>query len=393
MNLLLVTFDCARADVFEKLHLPSIERLQQHSSTFLKAYSCAPLTPISHASILSGLLPENHGLRNLFRSPLPENVKTFPEILSDCGWRTAAIVSCPGLSSWYKMDRGFDHYDDWVPTLPDGQDGLSVNDVKLRGLALKRADMVVDRSIEWLRHNHDKGAWFLFSHFFDAHWPYEPPELNKQAKNGYEGEILFAEKHFQRLLDFMEDLGQLDDTLIVIEADHGEDLSGWYENDKSGEGNTHPEEEGHGCCLYEQTQRVPLIFAHPSFSKRIHSHPVSLIDIAPTVLSILGADDLVCDGIDLSQNIIGDSFIPERTIYAETRYPRELVDNTGKYSHIANLQCAWLNTRKKVIRIEKDPYEFIEFDLSKDPNEMKPKSLSINKELERLFDCKELDDK
>jgi hypothetical protein len=103
-------------------------------------------------------------------------------------------VSCPGLNRWY----GFDFYDDEIPLLPDGRDPLAVGDVKLRGLALKRAPLVVDRSTRWLSGQDDR-PFFFFAHFFDAHWPYEPPEdVNPAVANPYEGEVAYSDHYLQR---------------------------------------------------------------------------------------------------------------------------------------------------------------------------------------------------
>jgi arylsulfatase A-like enzyme len=280
------------------------------------------------------------------------------------------------------MNRGFAHYDDWLPKLPDGSDPLTVPDVKLRGLAIKRANVVADRAIDWIGKADPARPWFLFVHFFDAHWPYEPPELIGSPANGYEGELTFADYHCGRILAAIESRGLRERTLIVLQGDHGEDLAGWYANDKSGKGGVHPEEEGHGCCLYQQTQHVPLCFSHLGLPVSILHTPVTLADVAPTICGIVGLDFHGTDGVDLSHNVTAASEPDARVLYAETMYPRELVENTGKFLEIRNQQAIWLSASEKIIRKLGSPEEYVRFDLKSDPNEVTPQAVAPdNKDL------------
>ena len=86
------------------------------------------------------------------------------------------LFPCPGMNKWYGFSKGFDHYDDEIPRLADGSDPLETVDVKKRGTALKRAEVVVERALNWIdkKRSPDK-PFFLFLHFFDAHWPYKAP--------------------------------------------------------------------------------------------------------------------------------------------------------------------------------------------------------------------------
>lgn len=378
-NVLMVTYDCARADVIHRLRPKTYARLASRGVEFTRAISCAPLTPISHATIFTGRYPFRHGLRHLFRESLPEDVPTLAERLSSTGFQTGAIVSCPGLKDWYKMNRGFDHYDDWLPKLPDGRDPLSVPDVKLRGLAIKRAPVVADRAIDWISKTDRSRPWFLFVHFFDAHWPYEPPEDHGTPGNSYEGELTFADHYCGQIIDALDALGQLDDTLVVLQGDHGEDLAGWYANDKSGDGNQHPEEEGHGCCLYQQTQHVPLCFSHPTMPVIRLDTPVSLADLCPTILGLVGVEAPQTDGVDLSAAMSAGTEPHLRVLYAETMHPRELVANTGNFPDICNQQAIWLSPTDKVIRwvgATEGQDRYSAFDLVADPTEAHPIDLA-----------------
>ena len=225
-RVLLVSYDCVRADVAYQPDLEGVAALTRRGVRFGFALSPAPLTPVSHASVFTGRYPHRHGLRHLFRERMDPTVPLLARSMKRAGYETAAIVSCPGLNSWYGFSRGFDHFDDWVPPLPSGDDALSAKDVKFRGLALKRADMVAQRAAEWLAQRDDADPWFLFIHFFDAHWPYEPPESFGAVANPYDGEVRFVDHYFQRVLAVLAERDWLDDTLIVLFGDHGEDLAG-----------------------------------------------------------------------------------------------------------------------------------------------------------------------
>ena len=160
---------------------------------------------------------------------------------------------------------GFDVYDDEIPRLADGSDPLLTVDVKKRGAALKRANVVVERAYNWLKRTKAR-PFFLFVHFFDAHWPYEAPE-KYGGNNPYEEEVAYSDHYLGLFLKRIQKEGYLDNTTIVVFSDHGEDLEGWYPNDKGGKKLGHPEELGHGCLLYDQTQKVVLIMKDTQFLK------------------------------------------------------------------------------------------------------------------------------
>lgn len=376
-RILLVSYDCVRADVAYLPDMAGVTALAAAGVRFTFAVSSAPLTPVSHATVFTGLQPGGHKLRHLFRERLDPKVDTLAAALRRAGFLTAGIVSCPGLNRWYGFDRGFDHYDDWLPPLPSGEDALSLKDVKYRGLALKRADLVVERAKEWLgRRGHDD-RWFLFVHFFDAHWPYDPPTAYGAPQNPYEGEVRYTDRHFQQLLGWLEARGWLADTLIVLFGDHGEDLAGWYPNDKSGNTGPHPEEEGHGCLLFQQTQHVPLIVSHPGFTPHDVDDPVGLVDVFPTIAALTGLAPLrSTHGVDLSPALKGTAAVSRPPLYAETLYPRELVENTGTFPAIENLQAFWLDRTRKIIMPYGCPDRALAYDLTADPLEQRPTPLA-----------------
>lgn len=366
-NLLLISLDTLRADVAYSGKFPAIERLRKQGVSFLNTVSSAPLTPISHASIFTGLQPYNHGIRHLFKEKMNEGLPTLASILKEQGYQTGAIVSCPGMNKWYGFSTGFDHYDDEIPLLPDGTNALETVDVKLRGRALKRAPLVTERAMTWLKDIDHSQPYLLFMHFFDAHWPYEAPE-KFGGDNVYEEEVAFTDHYLGRFLDEIEKEGWLENTTIICFSDHGEDLDGLYPNDKGGEKLGHPEEFGHGCLLYEQTQKVPLIFCDDTLpSDKNIDDQVRLIDILPTTLNLLETKhDLSLDGIDLQPIINGQKI--DLVGYSETMYPEEQnLATNNKYPDARNKKAFVFNNDRKLILHDEELAEY--FSLQQDPEE------------------------
>lgn len=324
-NVLLVSLDTLRADLAYSGRFPTMARLGREGTSFSTVVSAAPLTPVSHASVLTGQLPVHHGLRHLLRERIEPAVATLAEIFTGHGYSTAGVVSCPGLNRWYGFDRGFGVFDDEIPRLPDGTDALTLVDVKLRGTAMKRAPLVTERALSWLAAKPPQ-PWFLFVHYFDSHWPYEAPRLFDPAvANPYEGEVMYMDHYLGRLFDGLASVCvDLDETLVVCFSDHGEDLAGWYANDHAGP-RGHAEEEGHGCLLFDATQLVPLWFRWPGrvpAGLRVPSQ-VRLIDIASTITDLLRFQAPRTDGEPLTAAFSG--VVPvDRAAYCETFFREEL---------------------------------------------------------------------
>jgi arylsulfatase len=367
-NIILISLDTTRADVGYSGKFSGIEKLRKDGVTFTNTISSSPLTPVSHATVLTGLQPYNHGIRHLFKEKLKKNIKTISQILKSEGYSTGAIVSCPGMNKWYGFSKGFDHYDDEIPRLADGSDPLKTVDVKKRGTALKRASLVVERAKKWLKKNKSKN-FFLFIHFFDAHWPYQAPK-NFGGSNEYENEVAFTDHYLKIFLEWLEDNGIYNDTTIICFSDHGEDLGGLYPNDKGGSILGHPEEFGHGCLLYDQTQKVVLIIKDEQFPKgREFINQVRLVDIVATLLDILqikyAPEEF--DGISL-RAIVESRVKCHLQGYSETFYPVEQTQATKKYTYSRNKKAFRIENRYKVIiHLDSDITEF--YDLLKDPME------------------------
>lgn len=371
-NVILVSFDTVRSDVAYSGKFPAIEQLRSWGVTFKNCVSSAPVTPISHASVMTGLQPYRHGVRHLFREKLDRSCDTLAAALKRQGFATGAVVSCPGLNAWYDIRRGFDIWDDEIPALANGTNPLNTIDVKLRGTALKRADLVVQRSLEQLSKLSRSGRFCHFLHFFDAHWPYGPPSrpFETSVANDYEAEVAFTDHHFGRWFAEAKARGYLDDTLVVLFSDHGEDLEGWYENDRGGAALGHPEECGHGCLLYDQTIMVALIFWQETIVRAEHSEQVRLVDIAPTVLDMLGVPQIEdLDGESLASAIRGSAPLKSRPAYSETHYPREQNEATGgQFEWTRDKKSIRIDNRYKIITHLNDTM-FEVYDLLYDPME------------------------
>lgn len=368
-NLILISLDTVRADVAYSGQFKAINKLRNQGVSFLNTISSSPLTPVSHATVFTGLQPYNHGIRHLFKEKLKNNIPTLASILKKNGYGTGAIVSCPGMNKWYGFNKGFNHYDDEIPKLADGSDPLKTVDVKKRGTAAKRAELVIERANKWLENNKN-GNFFLFLHFFDAHWPYEAP-VNYGGNNIYEQEVAYADHYLGLFIDKLKRDNLFDKTTIICFSDHGEDLNGMYKNDKGGVKLGHPEESGHGCLLYDQTQKVVCIIKDNDFPKNKNiKEQVRLIDLLPTILNLLKINSASynLDGISLSPLLKGKKIsLPG---YSETFYPEEQTAATnGKFSGAKNKKSLRINNEfKTILSLGDDAIEY--YDLKNDPDEL-----------------------
>ena len=271
-NVLLITLDTTRADHlgcygYAPAKTPNLDRLARGGVRFARAYCPAPLTLPSHVSIMTGLYPVTHGVRNNGHD-LPSGIRTLAEIMKGRGYSTAAFVSSFSVDSRFGLDRGFDVYDDTF---------RSESPFKTQNME-RRAEDTFARFSRWLENN-GKNRFFGWVHYFDPHLPYDPPSPYKEEFNGnpYDGEIAYMDRYVGAVLERLKEMGVLERTVVVVAGDHGEGLG-----DKV--------ETGHGIFLYEETLRVPLIFHNPAVFPRssVIESQVRLIDIAPTILEILG---------------------------------------------------------------------------------------------------------
>ncbi len=298
-NLLLVTFDTTRPDRIgcygnDAIGTPSLDSLAAAGVLFSNAIAPAPITLPSHASMMTGLYPLHHGARTNGTSRLTDEHVTLAEILSDQGYATAAVVSAVVLGGQFGIDQGFALFEDEM----DDRDPA-----RLLLMPQRSADRTTARARAWLR-GAAQGRFFLWVHYFDPHFPYEPPqEYLGGRRHPYDGEIAFADAQLGSLLQLVEELGLSDRTLVVAAGDHGESLG------QHGE-------PTHAALVYGATMHVPLLMRCGSrLGGGVHvDRTVSLVDLMPTVLSLLGiAAPGGIDGIDLTRPPPDD-----RPVYVET---------------------------------------------------------------------------
>ncbi len=313
MNVLLVTLDTTRADRlgcygYASARTPRLDRLAAEGVRFLNATAAVPITLPSHASILTGLYPFEHGVRNNGNFYLAERFETLASVLGKHGYRTAAFVSTFILDRRYGLARGFDTYDDRMEEAPALGSGLE---------AERRGDRTAAALMKWLEGDARPGAsapFFAWLHLYDPHEPYQPPPPFQGlfASSPYDGEVAFADQSVAAVLDELARLGLLDRTLVAVVADHGESLGDHGE-------------ETHSMFLYESAIRVPLILWRPGVlpAGRVVAPPVRTLDLSPTILDLLGAPPLAAPHARSLRAVMeGRSQEPPLAVYAETYVPK-----------------------------------------------------------------------
>ncbi len=275
-DLVLITVDTLRPDalgwVAGKNATPAIDALADEGFAFPAAVSPVPLTLPAHVSILTGLVPRRHGVRDNGQI-LSGSLPTLAERLGAAGYRTGAFVSGYPLRRMFGLDRGFEVYDDALASRPDGrwQD--------------RPAGATTALAREWLRGVKKKDPaqpYFVWLHFYDPHAPYEPAErfARPGPRGAYDGEVAAVDHAIATLRQGLEETFPGRRPLLVLTADHGEALG------EHGEAT-------HGFFIYDSTTLVPLLFHAPGRVQPGTSPAAArLVDVAPTVLDLLGLPGL-----------------------------------------------------------------------------------------------------
>jgi tetratricopeptide (TPR) repeat protein len=303
---ILISVDTLRSDHlpaygYNAVETPNIDALRKDGVLFKRAYSHTPLTLPSHATILTGALPADHGLRDNVGFKLSPSVPTLATLLKRNGYATGAAVSAFVLRHETDINRGFDFYDDDVEPLGSS---TVIGRVQRDGRETARV------AKSWI--DKQNGPFFFFLHLYEPHTPYTPPEpFFSRYPNHYDGEIAFADSIVGDFIAYLKTRGLYDDALIVFLSDHGEGL------------NEHGEEE-HGIFLYREALQVPLIVKFPKSARagETGDAPVQLADVFPTVLELTAtaAQTAHRAGQSLLAMLAGNA--PTRNVYAETFYAR-----------------------------------------------------------------------
>jgi arylsulfatase A-like enzyme/tetratricopeptide (TPR) repeat protein len=354
-NLLLVTIDTLRADhvgVYGAAgaRTPSLDALAARGVRFEHAQSPVPMTGPSHATILTGLYPPVHGVRDNVVFSLDARHQTLATLLKAQGYRTAAFVGAYPVAAAFGFRQGFDTFSE------------DFKDSPIPGAGAQRpASDVVDATLAWLAAPGD-GPTFVWMHLYDPHAPYDPPEPYRTQFAGrpYDGEIAYADAQLGRVFDWLRSSGHDRDTVVAVLSDHGESLG------EHGE-------MTHAVLLYEATLHVPLLLAGPNVPPGLTVPArVTTVDVAPTLLRLLGlTPPPAMTGRDLRPALRGER-LPTEPLYAESLFGR--------------LNCRWSSLRAWTT----DDWKLVDgsraelFHLSEDPGETRDRAAEEAPRVERM---------
>lgn len=301
--IVLITIDTLRADHVNPKVTPALDRLARESIAFDTAISVGPLTLPGHASLLTGLFPPAHGLRDNHLYSLPKEAATYPAWLKSHGYKTGAFVSSIVLDKRYGLDTGFDTYDDVM------QDSAPE-----RG-----AQETLQRAAQWLTslptaagRSEASGTrappepFFIWIHLFEPHAPYKT--------GSYAGEVAAVDRELDRFFTLLRERGLWNDTVLSVTSDHGESLG------EHGEAT-------HGFYVYDSTIRIPWILKAPGQTARRVAAQVRLIDVMPTMIDLAASAAGTLPpipgvhGEDLVPYLAKGGF-PSLEAYSETFLPR-----------------------------------------------------------------------
>jgi arylsulfatase A-like enzyme/Flp pilus assembly protein TadD len=303
---ILISIDTLRADRlplygYTKIETPFLDRFAKDAWLFENAYSPCPMTLPAHTTMLTGMLPPEHGVRNNIGFTFDGAAHaSLPLLLKQHGYATGAAVSSYVLRAETGLGAVFDFYEDSFDTIPGVQ---SVN-------YQRSGDKTAALAAPWIGEHAGKPFFFLF-HIYEPHVPYDPPEPFRSRYGAtYDGEVAAADAIVGAFLDNLKKLGVYDRAIVIVTSDHGEGLG------------QHGEQQ-HSIFLYREAIRVPLLFKLPGSSgagSRAVS-PVQLSDILPTVTEALGlAAPKEASGRSLFAATAAGA--AGRAIYGETFFPR-----------------------------------------------------------------------
>ncbi len=403
---MLVTFDTMRADRtsaygYHRPTTPVLARLAAQGVRFDHAYAVMPTTDPSHASILTGLYPSEHGIRRNGETMRDPTVATLPGWFQDRGYVTSAVTARAHLDPRALGIRGFDSVD--VPVAPK----------------LTRKAPVVLRLVEQRLASMRGGNWFFWVHIWEPHGSYDPPaelranfydgpvsrsgrvpmrlrvpaatcgpegiddEVKRAVSGLYDGEIAAADRALARLIELAVKHAPTGTTpLVVVTADHGESMA---EHDK-----TSGVAFGHGRSLHQETVRVPLVFWWDEhLAPAVVGTQVSLLDLAATVKALAGGDDAGFGSYDRS--------LAAHVRSGEEPEPRPVVIERRRFvsasePELRRRQFAWIEGGEKLIATDKQPalgnlaagsapqdVDLKLFALSADPTEMADRAAGVGR--------------
>ncbi len=366
-NVLLVLIDTLRADKLRpyapesRVQTPQLMRFVERATIFERAHSQENWTKPSVATLLTSLMPWEHGATQ-YESVLRRDIDLLPEVLQEHGFVTASFICNGFVSDRFGFGQGWNSYRNYI------REGRRT-----------RSQFVAADVLEWLDGRPQDQPFFLYVHTIDPHVPYRPPReilsmygdpdyrgpvnfsrdatLLENVKLGrvrlrqrdrdhlqalYDGEISYHDRHFGSILEGLEARGLSDDTMVVITSDHGEEF--WDHGSV-----------GHGHSVYEELLHVPLFVRLPGNAPRRIDSAAGLVDIMPTILEALG--------LPVPEDLSGRSLLPD--LRAEGNgYPR------GNISGFMDNWRTYAIGRWKLI--ERPRGRSAVYDLEEDPRESTP---------------------
>lgn len=391
-NVLFIVIDSLRADHlgaygYDKPTSPRLDQFAADNVMFTQAYAAAPWTLPSHASMFTGLYPMTHGAE-LAKYSLLRGIPTLAEALKSQGYQTGAVICAPFMREGYRLNAGFDIYDTKLiySTAPAVK---ADKELFRKGKGKKLAFDVTDMGLEYLDKVGDK-PFFLFLHYWDVHHPYNPaqkyvdmfdpgytgdidgfdvleipefvpgmdPADLKHMLALYDGEIRYTDDGLTKLLAEVERRGLLENTLVIITSDHGDEFL------EHG-GRTHMTQ------LWQETIHIPLLMHIPGLDvkgRKIDT-PVSHVDFFPTILDLLGLNGLPKrqHGLSLNDLIRTGKPLPRRDVLSQTvlgtlKNPRggkrgvwtvAITPELVKFHRLAHVEEGF----KKIFEVSDDPLE------------------------------------
>jgi arylsulfatase A-like enzyme/cytochrome c-type biogenesis protein CcmH/NrfG len=309
--LVLISIDTLRSDRlpaygYRNVETPAIDRLRADGVLVERAYCHMSLTLPSHASLFTGLRPDQNGVRDNIGYRLRDDLPTLAELLRARGYATGAAVSSYVLRRATGVGRGFDFYEDAI---------VVERGVDLGGLQRPGGE-TLEHALRWLDDTAAQrpgAAPFLFFHIYEPHSPYTPSEpFASRYADPYDGEVAEADAIVGRLLDELEARDLYRRSVVVLLSDHGEGLM------------DHGEME-HEVLLYREMLQIPLLVKLPESERagETVSAPVQVVDVLPTLLDLLGIERPAgLPGENLFALDLHPDAASQRQILAESVYPR-----------------------------------------------------------------------
>lgn len=397
-NVLLVTVDSLRGDRLHEYHrsvAPELQSLAMDGCQFLQTTANGPNTTASFPAILTGSHSMTHGPYGVLD---PDTSPFLAQEFSRAGYKTVGYHSNPFLGDTQNYHIGFDTYNDLIDgsesiaSLKDRVAKLLNPDSRLFSLLRRawhtasmktntksyaRAETVADGAINWLRDHDSDQPFFMWLHFMDVHYPFDPPkdisnelpfdrpsnrrivELNGMMQEEperlddhdtetleqlYDAELRYTDQQLGRVIDTIEENVGLDETLVAVTADHGEAFG---EHDKF----------GHHVSPYEELVRVPLIISGANIESRTIRQQVQLLDLPPTLLRL--------SGLDVPEEMDGSDFVTYITGREERKElePALIISNNGNTFGVRTEEWKYIHhlesDEKYLYNLETDPQEKI----------------------------------